>query len=68
MTETDTLYSALGEAETHAKDLEGKLNEAKNRISALLTAMKMAESHGPHIFDSVNYKAAIAKAEKFLQG
>lgn len=64
--ETDTLYSSLGEAEAHAKDLEAKLAEAKLIIDALLLIMDRAKNEGSYIYQSAAYARAVEHGQQFI--
>lgn len=65
--ETDTLYSAMGEAETYAKDLEVKLAEAKLIIDGLLLAMDRAKHEGSYVYDTATYARAVQRAQEFIK-
>lgn len=61
-TETDTLYSSLGEAERYAKELEGKLEEAK----ILIKHMHQMLWQGRVVFGSAGIQFAIEESQNFL--
>lgn len=67
MNETDTLYSALGEAENHAKDLETKLAEAKLIIDGLLVFLGRAQHEGSHVFSTLSYGQQVKRAQDFIR-
>lgn len=66
-TETDTLYSSLGEAERYAKDLEAKLALANLVIDDLVRVTKRLKSEGSYVMKTAAFAWAIEQGEQFIR-
>lgn len=66
-TETDTLYSSLGEAENHAKHVEAKLAEARLIIDALLLTLDRAKNEGSYVYQTAAYARAVERGQAFIR-